>query len=162
MSVLRDPGDLARTPLAALLLAALNEKASGVLTVEHPRGTSRLYLRTGMPVGAQTFMDFKPLGQHLLQRGLIDIATLNESLARMASTGPPPGRILVEMGAIDEPALESALAEQQAGYVALVASLDAGAYRFDGGASMPEWTEAVRISPLKAIVDALQRPQAVH
>src|SRR5574341_2448323 len=84
MSVLRDPGDLAHTPLAALLLAALNEKATGVLTVEHPQGTSRLYLRTGMPVGAQTFMGFRPLGQHLLQRGLIDMVALNESLARMA------------------------------------------------------------------------------
>lgn len=162
MSILRESGDLAHTPLAALLLAALNEKASGVLTVEHPKGTSRLYLRAGMPVGAQTFVDFKPLGQHLLQRGLIDITALNESLARMARTGQPQGRILVAMGAIDEPALESALAEQQAGYVALIAGLDAGAYRFDGAASMPEWTEAVRISPLKAIVDALQRPQAVH
>lgn len=162
MSILRESGDLAHTPLAALLLAALNEKASGVLTVEHPRGTSRLYLRTGMPVGAQTFMDFKPLGQHLLQRGLIDIVALNESLARMARTGQAQGRILVEMGAIDWPALERALAEQQAGYVALIAGLDAGVYRFDGGASVPEWTRDVRISPLKVIVDALQQPQAVH
>jgi DnaJ-domain-containing protein 1 len=162
MSVLREPGDLAHTPLAALLIAALNEKASGVLTVDHPKGTSRLYLRTGMPVGAQTFMDFKPLGQHLLQRGLIDIVALNESLAGMARTGQPQGRILVEMGAIDQTALETALAEQQAGYVTRIAGLDAGAYRFDGGASLPEWTRAVRISPLKVIVDALQQPQAVH
>ncbi len=162
MSVLREPGDLAQTPLAALLIAALNEKASGVLTVEHPRGTSRLYLRTGMPVGAQTFMDFKPLGQHLLQRGLIDIVALNESLVSMARTGQPQGRILVEMGAIDQAALETALAEQQAGYVTRIAGLDAGAYRFEAGVALPEWTRAVRISPLKVIVDALQQPQAVH
>ncbi|HYQ82021.1 MAG TPA: DUF4388 domain-containing protein [Anaeromyxobacteraceae bacterium] len=162
MSLLREPGDLARTPLAALLLEALNEKASGVLTVEHPSGTARLYLRTGMPVGAQVFMGFRPLGQYLLQRGIIDIVALNESLARMAQGGGPQGRILVEMGAIDQATLESALAEQQAGYVTLVAGLDAGAFRFDAGAAVPEWTRAVRISPLKVIVDALEQPQAVH
>src|SRR5574342_32841 len=133
MSVLREPGDLARTPLAALLLATLNEKATGVLTVEHPRGTARLYLRTGMPVGAQVFMGFKPLGQHLLQRGRTDIEALNESLSRMAQGEGPQGRILVEMGAIDQATLESTLAEQQAGYVRLIAGLDAGAYRFDAG-----------------------------
>jgi curved DNA-binding protein CbpA len=162
MSVLREPGDLARTPLAALLLATLNEKATGVLTVEHPRGTARLYLRTGMPVGAQVFMGFKPLGQYLLQRGLIDIVALNESLSRMAQGAGPQGRILVEMGAIDQATLESTLAEQQAGYVRLIAGLDAGAYRFDAGAAMPEWTRAVRISPLKVIVDALEQPQAAQ
>lgn len=162
MSVLREPGDLARTPLAALLLAALNEKATGVLTVEHPKGTARLYLRTGMPVGAQVFMGFKPLGQYLLQRGLIDIVALNESLSRMAQGGGPQGRILVEMGSIDQATLEASLAEQQAGYVTLIATLDAGAYRFDAGAAMPDWTRAVRISPLKVIVDALEQPQAAQ
>jgi tetratricopeptide (TPR) repeat protein len=162
MSVLRDPGDLARTPLAALLLAALNEKATGVLTVEHPKGTARLYLRTGMPVGAQIFMGFRPLGQHLLQRGLIDMVALNESLARMAQTRQPQGSILVAMGAIDQPTLETALAEQQAAYVTLVAALDAGAYGFDAGAQMPPWTHGVRISPLKVIVDALEQPQAAQ
>src|SRR5512145_2365399 len=162
MSVLRDPGDLARTPLAALLLAALNEKATGVLTVEHPKGTARLYLRTGMPVGAQIFMGFKPLGQHLLQRGLIDMVALDESLARMAQTRQPQGSILVAMGAIDQPTLETALAEQQGAYVTLVAALDAGAYCFDAGAQMPPWTQGVRISPLKVIVDALEQPQAAQ
>ncbi|HEU4385322.1 MAG TPA: DnaJ domain-containing protein [Anaeromyxobacteraceae bacterium] len=162
MSVLREPGDLARTPLAALLLAALNEKATGVLTVEHPKGTARLYLRTGMPAGAQVFLGFKPLGQYLLQRGLIDIVALNESLVRMSQGGGPQGRILVEMGAIDQPTLEGVLAEQQAGYVTLIAQLDAGAYRFDSGGALPEWTQAVRISPLKVIVDALEQPQAAQ
>jgi curved DNA-binding protein CbpA len=162
MSVLREAGDLARTPLAALLLAALNEKATGVLTVEHPKGTSRLYLRTGMPVGAQTFMGFKPLGQHLLQRGLIDMMALSESLSRMAQTGQPQGRILVEMGAVDQPTLDKALAEQQAGYVTLIAGLDAGAYHFEPGTALPEWTRDVRISPLNLIVDALEQPQAAQ
>lgn len=162
MSVLREAGDLARTPLAALLLAALNEKATGVLTVEHPKGTARLYLRTGMPVGAQTFLGFKPLGLHLLQRGRIDMMALNESLSRMAQTGQPQGRILVEMGAIDQPTLDKALAEQQAGYVTLIAGLDAGAYHFEPGTALPEWTSAVRISPLKVIVDALEQPQAAQ
>lgn len=160
MSFLHEHGDLAATPLAALLIEALNTKASGILTVQHGAGTSRLYLRTGMPVGAQVFTGFKPLGQVLLQAGLIDMPALDRSLAEMARTGKPQGRLLVEMGAIPQEVLDRALGEQQAGYVAAIAALDAGAYAFDAGASIPEWTRGIHISPLKMIVDALEKAAA--
>ena len=38
MSFLREPGDLSRTPLAAILLEAWNLRATGALTVKHPGG----------------------------------------------------------------------------------------------------------------------------
>ena len=88
MSVLTEPGDLAETPLAAILLEALNLRASGVLEVAHGGGTSRLWFRDGRPVGAQVFTGFKPLGMMLLQAGLIDIDALSRSLAGMAETQP--------------------------------------------------------------------------
>ena len=160
MSFLHEPGELARTPLAALLIEALNLRASGVLSVEHGGGTSRLYLRAGAPVGAQVFQGFRPLGQMLLQAGLIDVDVLSRSLARMAETRRPQGEILVEMGAVSREAVERALADQQAGYFALIAGLEKGAYRFEIGAPLPPWTEGALLSPLRTIVDALERPQA--
>jgi hypothetical protein len=45
MSFLHEPGDLASTPLAAILLEALNLRATGVLAVAHGGGTSRLWIR---------------------------------------------------------------------------------------------------------------------
>jgi curved DNA-binding protein CbpA len=160
MSFLHEPGDLASTPLAAILLEALNLRATGVLAVAHGGGTSRLWIREGRPVGAQVVTGFRPLGHMLLHAGLIDIDALSRSLGRMAETGRPQGEILVELGAVSRADVDRVLAEQQAGYFALIAALEQGALRFDATLPMPEWTRGGLLSPLRTIVDALERPQA--
>src|SRR5574341_578743 len=114
MSFLAQPGDLAQTPLAALLLEALNFRVTGTLEVQADGGAYKLYLREGVPAGAQTFVGFKPLGQVLLAKGLIDIEALSRSLAAMAETRRPQGEVLVELGAISREAVDQALSEQQA------------------------------------------------
>jgi len=160
MSFLDQPGDLARTPLAAVLLEALNLRADGVLLVEHAGGTSRLWLRAGRPVGAQVVAGFRPIGHMLLQAGKIDVDALSRGLTEMAATGRPQGEILVQLGLVSRQDVDDALAEQQAGYFGLIAALDAGPFRFDRGQPIPEWTRGSRLSPLRTIVDALERPQA--
>src|SRR5512142_2215371 len=159
MSLLDTPGDLARTPLAAILLEALNLRATGVLEVAHGGGTSRLWVRDGRPVGAQVFAGFRPLGMMLLQAGKIDIDALSVSLSLVAKTRRPQGELLVEMGVVAPEVVAETLAEQQAAYFRVIAALDAGAYRFDA-APPPEWTRSSRLSPVRTIVDALERPQA--
>jgi curved DNA-binding protein CbpA len=160
MSFLHEPGDLARTPLAAILLEALNLRASGVLGVQHGGGTSRLFIQDGKPVGAQVAVGARPLGHLLLQAGIIDIDALSRSLALMAESHRPQGEILVELGAVDREVMTRALAEQQEGYFGLIASLEGGAYSFDPSARIPGWAGQSPLSPLRTIVDALERPQA--
>jgi len=160
MSFLREPGDLAQTPLAAILLEAWNLRLAGELTVHQAGGDSRLFFRDGVPVGAQTFTGFHPLGQVLLGQGAIDIETLGRSLAEMARTGRRQGEVLVEMGAVRQEAVDRALEEQQAGYVSLIAGLGDGAFRFSVNAPVPEWAGSVLLAPLRAVVDALASPQA--
>jgi curved DNA-binding protein CbpA len=160
MSFLREPGDLAQTPLAAVLLEALNQHATGVLEVAHGGGTSRLWFRDGRPVGAQVYQGFNPLGQRLLQAGLIDIDALSASLALMAQTKRPQGELLVEMGVVSQGDVERMLEEQQAGYFACIAALESAPFAFDEVVTVPEWTHGSRLSPMRAIVDALERPQA--
>ena len=160
MSFLREPGDLSRTPLAAILLEAWSVRATGELTVQQPGGDSRLYFRDGMPVGAQTFAGFQPLGQILLGRGLIDIETLGRSLAAVASTRRQQGDVLVEMGAVSQEVVDRALEEQQAGYLARIAALSEGAFRFDFDSSIPAWAGRVLVAPMRAVIDALATPQA--
>ncbi len=161
MSFLREPGDLAQVPLAAVLLEVLNQRATGVLTVDQGQGASRVFLREGVPVGAQSFVGFKPLGQALLAAGLIDVDALGKSLAEMARAGRPQGEILVELGAVTEEQVQRALSEQQAGYLREIAGLTAGRFAFDASAPIPAWTAGIRMSPLGAIVDALEKPQSV-
>jgi curved DNA-binding protein CbpA len=160
MTFLHEPGDLARTPLAALLLEALNLRATGVLTVKHGDGTSRLFIREGRPVGAQVVAGLRPLGHILLQAGAIDIDALSKSLALMAETRRPQGELLVEMGVVSRAQVDQALVEQQAGYFNLIAALEEGGYEFDPAAELPAWAGQSLLSPLRTIVDALERPQA--
>jgi DnaJ-domain-containing protein 1 len=160
MGLLSQPGDLSRTPLAAVLLEALNVRASGVLEVTHGGGTSRVWFRDGRPVGAAVFQGFRPLGQMLLEAGMIDIDALSRSLQRMAETRRPQGEILVEMGACSRADVDSVLEAQQAGYFNAVASLEAGGYTFLTDAPVPEWTRSSRLSPLRTIILALEKPQA--
>src|SRR5512133_1762335 len=160
MSLLDGPGDLAQTPLAAVLLEALNLRATGVVEVAHGGGTSRLWVRDGRPVGAQVFAGFRPLGMMLLQAGRIDIDALSVSLALMAKTKRPQGEILVGMGAVTPEVVGETLAEQQAEYFRIIAALDGGAFAFDGARAVPEWTRGSRLSPVRTIIDALERPQA--
>ncbi len=160
MSLFEGPGDLADVPLAAVLLDALNQRATGVLTVEHGGGASRLFLRDGKPVGAQSFGGFKPLGQALLAMGAIDVDALSQSLAEMARTGKQQGEVLIGMGAVSREQVDQALADQQAAYLAEVASLASGRFSFDADAPVPAWTRGIRVSPFKAVVDALEKPQA--
>ena len=159
MSFLREPGDLSRTPLAAILLEAWSLRATGELTVSQPGGNSRLFFRDGMPVGAQTFAGFHPLGQMLLGRGLIDIDTLGRSLAEMAGSRRRQGDVLVEMGAVSQEVVDRALEDQQAGYLSLIAGLSEGAFRFDFDAAIPAWAVRVLVAPMRAVVDALDTPQ---
>src|SRR5512137_548689 len=160
MSFLREPGDLAQTPLAAILLEAWNLRLAGELTVHQAGGDSRLFFRDGVPVGAQTFAGFHPLGQILLGQGAIDIETLGRSLAEMARTGRRQGEVLVEMGAVRQDVVDRALEAQQAGYVSLIAGLSEGEFRFDAEVAAPEWAGKVLVAPLRAVVDALASPQA--
>lgn len=159
MSLLQAPGDLSRTPLAAILLEALNSRATGILSVEHGEGQSRVFIRDGRPAGAQVAAGFRPLGHLLLQAGVIDIEVLSRSLAAMATTRRPQGEILIEMGAVKRDVVERYLAEQQAGYVTLIASLERGGYRFEAG-PVPEWTRTSQLPTLRIIVESMERAQA--
>jgi curved DNA-binding protein CbpA len=161
MSFLDQPGDLAEVPVAAVLIEALNHRATGVLTVDHGGGASRLFLREGIPIAAQSFTAFKPIGAALVAAGLIDAAALERSLVEMKRSGRRQGEVLVEMGVVTRAQVDAALAEQQAGYLAEMAALERGRFSFDAAGEVPSWTDAVRVSPLKAIVRALETPQAL-
>jgi len=159
VSLLQAPGDLSTTPLAAILLEALNTRATGILSVAHGEGQSRVFIGEGRPVGAQVAAGFRPLGHVLLQAGVIDIEALSRSLAVMATTRRPQGQILVELGAVKQEVVDRYLAEQQAGYVTLIASLESGAMGFQPCA-VPDWTRTSQLPTLRIIVEAMVRPQA--
>ncbi|HCF57976.1 MAG TPA: hypothetical protein DFS52_08290, partial [Myxococcales bacterium] len=154
-------GDLSQTPLAALLIDALDQEITGVLTLQQAQGHARLYLRNGRPAGCQVFHGFQPLGKCLLVEGLIDIETLNRSLVEMARIGAPHGQVLMKMGAISPEDLERVLLKQQTDYLSIIVAIAEGSYQFEETPDLPVWTRGAPIcSAHRAIVMAMEAPPA--
>ena len=117
MSFLTPPGDLAETPLAAILLEALNLRASGVLEVAHGGGTSRLWFRDGAAGGRAGVRRVPAARDMLLQAGA---HRHRRALAEPRAHGgdaPAAGRDPRRDGRASRAEdVERTLAEQQAGY----------------------------------------------
>ena len=141
-------------PLAATLIEALRARATGELRIDAKGGTSRIYFRNGLPCGAQIFFGFKPLGQFLLELGWIDIVALERSLAAVVD-GRKQGEALVELGYLTPERLQQGLALHHQRHIRTLAEVAEGTYVFRPSSDLPSWTEELRLSPHRAIVDAL-------
>ncbi len=122
------------------------EGRSGVLEIEHEGGVSRAYLRQGALCGALVASRFKPLGIYLLEQGVIDVEALDRSLAEVAKGGRKQGEVLVELGYISKDSLREYLEAQQRENLGRLLTISAGRYRFDPGATPPDWTNDVALT----------------
>lgn len=150
-------GEIRAAPLASILIEALRLRATGELRIDASGGTSRIYLRGGQPCGAQVFFGFKPLGQFLLELGWIDIEALERSLAAVVD-GRKQGETLVQLGYITRDQLQVGLALHHQRHVRVLSELGEGTYSFRATAELPSWTDELRLSAHRAIVDALAAP----
>lgn len=150
-------GELSASPLAAILIEALRIRVSGELRIEAKGGISRLYFRNGQPCGAEIFFGFKPLGQFLLELGWIDIRALERSLVAVAD-GRKQGETLVALGFLSEEQLKAGLALHHLGHLRALGALTEGSYKFTSKEELPAWTNEIRISAHRAILDTLALP----
>jgi len=150
-------GDLSASPLAAILIEALRIRVTGELHIEANGGISRVYFRNGQPCGAEIFFRFKPLGQFLLEQGWIDIRALERSLVAVAD-GRKQGEALVALGFLTEEQLRTGLALHHLSHLRSLARLTEGTYTFTHREDLPSWTDEIRISAHRAILDALAMP----
>jgi len=151
-------GEIRSSPLAAVLVEALRLRATGELRVDANGGTSRVYFRGGQPCGAQVFFGgFKPLGQFLLEQGWIDIEALERSLAAVVD-GRKQGEALVELGYLTREKLQAGLRAHHQRHLRNLASVSEGTYTFRPLDELPAWTDEIRLSGHRAIVDALAAP----
>jgi hypothetical protein len=102
-------GDLARTPLAHLLVYALDKRLSGALFLTQPDGTEHVVrLARGVPVKVKPGERFALLGEMLVEAGLVDQGTIDRALATKGLLGD----VLLLAGRIERDALEQ-VAEKQ-------------------------------------------------
>ncbi|MFN9810756.1 MAG: DUF4388 domain-containing protein [Deltaproteobacteria bacterium] len=119
-------GTFSKTPFPALLRRIADERSSGGLlcemrapdprtargTVDKAPATKVVYFRGGVPVQVRSNVLDECLGQLLLRKKRIGVATLEESIRTMRARGGLQGQILVQMGALSPLELGELLSEQ--------------------------------------------------
>ncbi len=106
-------GTLAKTPLVHLLVYVLDNKLTGTLLMVAPeRGRSAIYVHGGRPCKARTPEMVSPIGETLLGMGVLDEATLTQSLQAASRLQVLHGQHLLSRGVIDQEVLQAALQQQ--------------------------------------------------
>jgi curved DNA-binding protein CbpA len=146
-------GSLERTPLANLFVYCLDRSLSGTLVLEAADGLRHaVYFHYGSPAKVRTGDPFMHLGRVLLEMGKIDDATLNKTLAQLTPGGTPHGRLLVQLGAIDETTLLDGLREQLLRKLAHLYELpDATVFAFYEGKNLLESWGGPEVTPIDAL-----------
>ncbi len=117
-------GTLQATPVAHLLVYMLDRRLDGTLVVETPtHQRSAVWFDSGAPSKAKTAEPVIYLGRLLLEMGAIDEATYNRTLGEVAKNRQLHGRILTREGAIQVGTLKQALREQIARQVLWLCTL---------------------------------------
>lgn len=106
--------DLSVIPPIEVLWRAMNTGYSGGLNFQRGKLQKVLVLRDGEPVLVRSNSVKECLGRRLLRAGVIDEATLDESLRRSRDDGRKQGEVFVELGLVTEDQVKTALAEQAA------------------------------------------------
>lgn len=119
-------GELGTVPLAAWLVAAAEQRATGVLTLARAKLRKVVYLETGSPVYVDSNLRHEALGSYLVETGVIDEAQLEQALRAAKRDKCRLGEALVAQRALEAEALKQALAAQ-------VQVKLAGALRWDEG-----------------------------
>ena len=144
-------GEFAKTPLAHLLVYALDRRLSGALFLKQPDGVEHVVrLVRGAPVKVRPGDRHALLGEMLVEAGAIDVATLESALATKGLLGD----MLLVTGRVDGDVLET-IAERQfvRRMVRLFSLPPATAYRyFDGHDELAEYGgDPASVDPLSLL-----------
>lgn len=118
MSPLPEPvpsatGTLSRRPFPHLLVYMLDRTLDGSIRLVAGDGSEHvIYFSRGLPAKARTAYSTAHLGRVLLELGFIDQATLDSTLVTLAQSRQLHGQILLSLGKIDRAQLVAGLKEQ--------------------------------------------------
>ncbi|MCB9624404.1 MAG: DUF4388 domain-containing protein [Sandaracinus sp.] len=158
-------GRLETTEVAVVLARLADLRATGALVVETAPGAPTatgetpkrvVFFRNGVPVHVRSNLEGECLGQLLLRRGVIDRATLDESLARVRDGDGRQGGILVAMGALSPRALREALEQQQEEKLLGLFAWRTGSFHFSDAMTPPAETVTLELSLAEIVARALR------
>ena len=126
-------GQLEHLELGALHQTLAVNRSTGRLMLTHGSGQAVLVFREGRITYAAASSARETFGSILLLRGLITEADLEEALARQSSAAEARqiGRVLVEMGKVDEKALREIVEQQTREVLQELQGWRTGTFRFE-------------------------------
>ncbi|MBS2030183.1 MAG: DUF4388 domain-containing protein, partial [Deltaproteobacteria bacterium] len=148
-------GRLEDAPLAHVLTWARDARATGCVTFKSGGAVNRLYLSEGRPAGTVLSAGYRPLPQLLLELGWLDELALDRALEEVYG-GVPLEQALVKTGVLGEDRLQEALELQEERNLEALGALTAGEVEFKPEPLPP--SSKVRLSPERALLDALALP----
>ena len=148
-------GSLAATPLAHLLIYALDHRLTGTIVFSEPSlAKHAVYFVDGAPAQARAQSPVALLGELVCERGTLDAADVDAAVADATSVGQKLGQVLVERGVLDATLLETLLREQVVRRLEFFATLpDATAYGYYQQTNFLERAggPSAYVSPLSAV-----------
>lgn len=155
-------GSYEETTFPAVLRRIADNRATGALVSTLPRtnadgSVSRrtldggapskvVYFRSGVPVEVRSNLRDECLGQLLLRKKRITIATLEESIRSQQRDGGFQGEILIAMGALQPIELGETLSEQVRQKLFELFGWRTGAFRFTAGVEPPRGGVAIEMA----------------
>jgi CheY-like chemotaxis protein/tetratricopeptide (TPR) repeat protein len=158
-------GSLEELEVAEVLTRLADLRATGALVVElegHARTTTGespkkvVFFRNGVPIHVRSNLEDECLGQLLVRRGVIDRATLDESLARVRDGDGRQGGILVAMGALEPRDLREALEHQQETKLLALFAWRRGSFHFSEAMTPPAETITLELSLAEIVARAFR------
>jgi len=155
-------GSYEDTPFPAVLRRIADNRATGALvstlpvknadgslsrrTLDNGAPSKVVYFRAGVPVEVRSNLRDECLGQLLLRKKRITIATLEESIRRQQRDGGFQGEILIAMGALQPIELGETLSEQVRQKLFELFGWRTGAFRFTAGLEPPRGGVAIEMA----------------
>jgi len=129
-------GTFEKTPLSHVLVYLHDRRLTGSLEIVSTGGTDLVHAQQGFPARIRTAQAADPLGRVLLELGLIDEAAFTQSLMSLGGGKGLQGRILIEQGALDLPGLVRGLREQLRRKMVKLFSIRQASYAYFDGVNL--------------------------
>ena len=123
-------GSLTSIPFPRVLGILYRSGEDGILTVEGGEITKSIYWHKGKPIYVSSSVRQESLGHMLVEEGIINQETLEQSFQLMISTGQMQGEALIEMGAITPHELFDAVTRQIEQKILDIFGWNEGHYKF--------------------------------
>lgn len=154
-------GDLAVTPLAEILATIHRYRVPGVVRAARGEKQRRIYLDNGLVVFATTNEREASLGAYLLRRRILS-PDQGRQAARQVREGVRLGRILLEMGVLDEDSLRETVSGQIREILWGAFDWDSADVVFDVGERRSEETIRIDLSIPEVILEGIRRAADVR